>query len=232
MHFTRKRSIGYQCPVPLRAPLLPGRWALASALLMPALPAASAPPDDPGLAAEARLAQQHPGLFRRDGDTLVIGKQRFTDKGRCEDDDVDCATYRVERVHGDHVGVRVGGYEDSSYMFVGPGDFDVIDIGGDPEPSPDGRRFFVLNWDPYSEWSPANGAAIWEWRQGPVRLRHVDESITYVERLIAWRGNACVELLAADTDEGRVAGQTNQVWLAAQDGDWRLSKTRPPVCTG
>jgi hypothetical protein len=192
--------------------------------------ASAAPAPDAGLAAEARLAAAHPGLFHREGTTLVIGNQRFTDQGSCADDDGDCIEYRADRVRGDYVGVRVGRYEDSGYKFVGLGDFDTIDIGGDPEPSPDGRRFFVLNWDPHSEWSPAKGAAIWEWRQGPVRLRHVDEAITYVARLVAWRGNACVELEGAASDEARDAGRTHRIWLAELDGDWRLTRKRSSTC--
>jgi hypothetical protein len=205
---------------------------LAAAALAIAAPAASAPQADKDLATEARLAAKYPGLIKRNGNTLRIGSKSFTDKGRCANDDSDCATYRAVQVRGDYVGVRAGYYEGSDYYFVRRDGQVSTNVGDDPLPSPNGKRFFVLVWDPHTFWDPLKGAAVWEWRQGPQRLRVVDEGITYVNRLVAWRSNACVEMLAADTDEARDAGQTHRVWLAEQNGDWRLSRKRPPICTG
>ena len=181
---------------------------------------------DTTLAIEARLAARHPGRFVRNGTTLRIGENSFTDAGRCADDDADCVVHRADAVFGEFVGVAIGYYEGSDYYLVGPRITASVAIGDRPSPSPDGKRFFVLINDEMNEWTPLHGAAVWEWRSwGPVRLRVVDYHLQVIERFVAWRGNACVEMLAARPN-------TPLVWLAEQAGDWRLFDKRPTNCPG
>ena len=60
------------------------------------------------------------------------------------------------------------------------------------------------------------------------RLRVVDPALVEVDRLVAWRGESCVEMVGA---EASTRAPEQPVWLAEQDGDWQLSRKRPPICT-
>ena len=198
--------------------------ALLATLSVPATTGAEV---DQLIVTEARLAARYPGKFVRSGATLRIGENSFTDTGRCADDD-DCVVHRADAVFGEFVGVAIGYYEGSDYNLVGPRITANVAIGDRPVPSPDGKRFFVLVNDEMNDWTPLHGAAVWEWRSwGPVRLRVVDYHLQVIERFVAWRGDACVELLA-----WQQAGAPNPVWLAEQDGDWRLVRKRPAICKG
>jgi hypothetical protein len=177
------------------------------------------------LAAEAQLAAKHPGLFTRSGKTLRIGKNEFTDAGSCMDNDPDCVFFRADTVYGGYVGVWTQYYEQSDYMLVDP-QSEWTTIGGKPVSSPSGKRFFVLYEDP-TLWTPLDGAAVWNWA-GPERLRVVDKGLVEVERFVAWRGESCVELIG----RRRYPDPYKPMWLAEQEGDWRLTHTRPPICTG
>ncbi len=210
--------------MPTRAPHLPGRRALALVLLALALPAASAPPADQDLAAEARLAAKYPGLIKRNGNTLRIGSNSFTDKD-CRNENTNCTRWRADAVFGEWVGVWVSYYEQSEYLLVDPKGLSTT-IGAPPVSSPSGKRFFVLYEDPH-EWNPLQGAAVWNWA-GLKRLRVVDPALVEVDRFVAWRGESCVELVG----RGRYPAPKQPLWLAEQDGDWRLSHKRPAVCTG
>jgi hypothetical protein len=196
-------------------------WAVAVAV---AGQAAAAAQPDAGLIAEARLAAKYPGLFQRNGKTLQIGKNEFTDAGSCMDNDPDCVFYRADRVYGGYVGVWVNYYEQGTYMLVDPKNAIPLEIGDRPLPSPTGKRFAVSFIDEMNDWSPLHGLAVWEWQDhGPVRLRVVDYYLRIVERVVGWHGDSCLELATTRPDR--------TMWLAEYETDWALTTTRPPICT-
>ncbi len=202
-----------------------GRWTIAAELLALAAqtgPAVAAPQADQDLAAEARLAAGYPGLFTRSGNTLRIGRNSFTDKD-CRNENANCTRWRADAVYGKWVGVSVDYYEQSNYVLVDPKGLST-NIGNRPISSPSGKRFFVLYEDPH-EWNPLQGAAVWNWA-GLQRLRVVDPALVEVDRFVAWRGDSCVELVG----RGRYPAPQQPLWLAEQDGDWRLTTNRPPIC--
>ncbi len=186
---------------------------------------AAAAPQDKTLVEEAQLAAKYPGLFTRSGKTLQIGKNEFTDAGSCVDNDPDCVFFRADAVYGGYVGVWTHYLEQSDYLLADP-QGESTNIGGRPVSSPSGKRFFVLFEDP-TLWTPLDGAAVWNWA-GPERLRVVDKGLVEVERFVAWRGESCVELIG----RRRYPDPYQPMWLAEQDGDWRLTRTRPPICSG
>ncbi len=192
-------------------------------------PAAIGAETDPTLVTEARLAARHPGRFVRSGTTLRIGGNTLTDNViACAKDDTPCVNYRAEQVFGRYVGVLVESFEAGSYLLVGPDLGDNTEIGNRPMASPNGKRFVVVAFNEMADWTPLDGAAVWEWRaNGPVRLRVVDYHLQLIEGPVAWRGNSCVEMLA-----WQQAGAPTPVWLAEQDGDWRLFRKRPAICKG
>lgn len=201
--------------------------ALALLLGISADPVAAAQPDE-GLAAEAALAAAQPGLFRRNGNTLRIGENALTDNvTACTREDTPCVNYRADRIFGRHVGVRVESFEAGSYLIVGQKAGDHTEIGDPPVPSPSGKRFAVVAGNEMASWLPLDGAAVWEWRAGaPQRLRVVDYALMKIENVIAWHGDACVEL------EGWPETEATSVWLSEHDGDWQLSRKRPRMCKG
>jgi hypothetical protein len=197
---------------------------LGAAAVAIGFPAAAQTQADRGLATEARLAAKYPGLIKRSGNTLRIGRNSFTDKD-CRNENTNCTRWRADAIYGKWVGVSVDYYEQSEYFLVDPNGLPT-NIGAPPISSPSGKRFFVLYEDPH-EWNPLQGAAVWNWA-GLQRLRVVDPALVEVDRFVAWRGDSCVELVG----RGRYPAPEHPVWLAEQDGDWHLSRKRPAICTG
>jgi len=174
------------------------------------------------------LIQAHATLVVRDGPTLRIAGETFTDEGDC--DQGDCTRYRVDGVwHDRYVGIAVSHYEGGDYLLIdGRGNGHYYPIGSRPISSPSGRRFFTGHHDDV-EWSPYQGASVWEWEPIPRRLRIVDTDLAMFVSFAGWRGDSCVEFTGA---RGFNVGLSpvRTYWLAEQQGDWRLFEGRPSTC--
>jgi hypothetical protein len=174
------------------------------------------------------VISSYPALIVRDGASLKIAGQVFTDKGDCQAGD--CTRYRVDGVwHDRFVGIDVSQYEDSDYILIdAKGNGSFLTIGSRPIPSPSGRLFFAGHHDD-REWSPFHGASVWLWEPFPRRLRVVDTDLVVFDSFVAWRGDRCVEFKAA---RGFNVGMqpVRTFWLTEQEGDWRLLEKRPNDC--
>lgn len=175
---------------------------------------------------DTALVSDYPELMRRDGAILTANGMVFRDEGICEEGD--CVRHRVDGVwHERYVGVGVGYPEHDDYLLV-VHDSLAIPIGSRPIPSPSGKRFFTGHHDD-REWSPSQGASVWEWEPGPRRLRIVDTDLVVFDSFVAWRGDSCVEFIGARGY--RIGMQPMRTfWLAEQHGDWQLLETRPGIC--
>lgn len=176
---------------------------------------------------DAALLAAHPQLVRRKGPTLIVGAERFTDEGDCGQGD--CTRYRADGMwHGKYVGIDVSHYEGGDYILAGAGD--AVAIGSRPISSPSGRRFFTGHQDD-RDWTPYQGAAVWDWHEYPRRLRLVDTHLVVFHAFTSWHADACVEFTGSRGGYG--GGEVQPVrtfWLAEEQGDWRLSEERPSAC--
>jgi hypothetical protein len=211
--------------------ILSGVIGLVVAACAPKVPirtAKAAVENDLRTQSEQTLISRHPALVARDGGSLKVAGQVFTDEGDCQEGD--CTRYRVDGVwHGRFIGVDVTYYEDGDYILIdGKGNGYYTTIGSRPIPSPTGRLFFTGHHDD-REWSPYEGASVWLWEPFPRRLRVVDTDLVVFNSFVAWRGDSCVEFTGA---RGYNVGMqpTRTYWLAEQEGDWRLLEKRPDSC--
>jgi hypothetical protein len=173
------------------------------------------------------IVAAYPHLIRREGPTLFVHGERYTDEGDCRSGD--CTRYRADGVwHDRYVGVEVGYYEGGGYLLLGPGE--SLPIMTRPIASPSGTRFFTGYHDDTS-WTPYHGASVWDWHDYPRRLRTVDTHLVVFDSFTRWHGESCVEFRGARGGYGGGAMQpVRTYWLAEQDGDWRLVDERPQIC--
>lgn len=181
---------------------------------------------------ETAVAAVHPGLFERRGAELRLKNGAvFTDSGDCRS--LHCDRYRADAVwHGRYVGVAHDQYEGGSYFLVDTkqASSHADEIAARPILSPSGRRFFAGHHSDM-DWSPYQGAAIWEFNAGTGadRLRVVDTRLLMFDSFVAWRGDGCVEFKGA-RGYGEMSRPTRTYWLVEQGGDWRLLEARAPSC--
>ncbi len=154
----------------------------------------------------------------------MVRGQTFRDQGDCQLGD--CTRYHADGVWGEYVGVEVGYYEGDDYYLVDRDGY--LPIGSRPIPSPSGKRFFS-GYHNDVQWSPYQGASVWEWEPHPRRLRIVDTDLVAFDTFVGWIGDRCVEFTGArGYNVGMLPTQT--FWLAEQHGDWQLLETRPAIC--
>jgi hypothetical protein len=202
---------------------------LAFAFLVAAVPFGRAVPAlPPDSSSEQKIIAAHSAFIARDGSRLKIAGQVFADQGKCEEGD--CTRYRVDGVwHGRYVGIHVSRYEDGDYILIdAKGNGHYRAIGSRPMQSPSGLLFFTGHHDD-RDWSPYQGASIWQWEPVPRRLRVVDTDLVMFDSFVAWRDDRCVEFTGA---RGYNVGlqPVRTYWLSEQEGDWRLFETKPNQC--
>lgn len=194
------------------------------------------PPRTTGAAIEADLKENsdeaivsaHPRLMRREGATLIVGEERFTDEGDCQWGD--CTRYRADGVWNDeYVGIRVTHYESGDYLLVGGRQ--SWSIRSRPITSPNGRRFFTGFHADNEEWTPSDGASVWDWRDYPRRLRVVDAHLVVFDQFTRWHGDSCIEFTGARGGYGGGDMEPQRTfWLVEQNRDWQLLEERPATC--
>jgi hypothetical protein len=142
----------------------------------------------------------------------------------------DCTRYRADGVwHDKYVGVTVTYYETGDYLLVADGC--KWAIRARPIKSPDGRRFFTGFHADNDEWTPSDGASVWDWHDYPRRLRVLDTHLVVFDRFTRWHGNNCVEFTGARGGYGGGDMEPTQAfWLAEQNRDWQLHEKQPSTC--
>lgn len=175
---------------------------------------------------DVNLVRAHPRLLKRTGPVLTAKGKSFVDRGNCAVEG-DCVHYLADGVWLDeYVGINVQHFEEGDYLLVTH--YGTIPIGARPIPSPNGKRFFVGSHDD-RQWSPYQGASVWEWEPHPRRLRVVDTDLVTFEEFIGWQGNSCVNFRGARGYNVRYEA-TKTFWLAESEGDWRLFENQPASC--
>lgn len=159
---------------------------------------------------------------------LIVSGDRFTDEGDCQWGD--CTRYRADGVWNDeYVGIRVSQYEGGDYLLVGGSQ--SWTIRSRPITSPNGQRFFTGFHADNEEWTPSDGASVWDWNDYPRRLRVVDTHLVVFDQLTRWLGDSCIEFTGTRGGYGGDDMESQRTfWLVEQNRDWQLLEEQPATC--
>ena len=188
-------------------------------------PSRAAGPADEG---ERRIMAAHPGVVRRVGATLFIGRTELTDIS-CEVDVDSCVTFRARDllIEGRLFGVDVGYYEGQDYV-VATTESNWITTGEKPVFSPDARYLAAAVFNEAYE-TMTEGFHLWAVDGLTLRRRIVPEALSYTADL-AWLGNACLSFTAQDSYVQGAAPTRSTWYVVADRPEWRLTNKRDARC--